>query len=55
MPIHEGYENGSMYYQWGEHGKKYFYDRGNEEAKQTAYSLALRQQKAIYASRSRRR
>lgn len=45
MPIHTGLDSRGHYYQWGHHGKKYYYQASN--AKQ-AYQLAERQARAAY-------
>jgi hypothetical protein len=48
MPVHSGHDSLGDYYQWGQHGKRYYYD--TPEGKEKAYESALRQARAIYAS-----
>jgi len=52
MPVHRGNENGKLYYQYGTHGKKYYYKRGDKISRDLARNLALKQQKAVHAQRS---
>lgn len=53
MPIHQGYEwrDGKRwgYYQWGSHGKRYYYTPGNERARKAARTKAEQQAMAAYA------
>ncbi len=55
MPIHGGTdinpETGTMqsFYQWGGHGKKYFYPDNDPAQKQAAYQRAVRQAAAAHA------
>ena len=51
MPIHTGVEaDGRTYYQWGEHGAKYYYDANNTDSKNAAYEKARRQSAAAHAN-----
>ncbi len=49
MPIFEGRDRVGMFYQWGNHGKRYYY-KNNQPARSRAYRLALRQAQAAYAN-----
>jgi hypothetical protein len=48
MPVHTGSDAKGKFYQWGTHGKKYYYT--TERSKQIAFKKAQRQGIAIYAS-----
>ena len=54
MPVHQGYEvrDGKRwgYYQWGDHGKRYYYTPGNESSRRAAKSKAEKQGRAAHAS-----
>jgi hypothetical protein len=54
MPIHQGTEKGKPYFQYGTHGKKYFYKPHDTYSHDQAYEMALRQAQAIHASQNRR-
>ena len=45
MPVHEGIEGPRGYAQWGEHGKKYYYQ--TERGKARALAMATRQGRAV--------
>jgi len=49
MPIHEGIDEQGHFYQWGGHGKKYYYKLGDVDSKNEAYNKALHQAQAAYA------
>jgi len=49
MPVKIHHPSERWYYQWGEHGKKYFFDPDNPEAKTMAKNKALRQGRAAFA------
>lgn len=53
MPIHQGYEvrGGERlgYYQWGEHGKRYYYTPGDDEERARAKERAEKQGRAAHA------
>lgn len=50
MPIHsEKDEDGKSYYQWGNHGKRYYYNPKNKKSKNDAYEKAVKQAQAAYA------
>jgi hypothetical protein len=49
MPIKEGYDQDGHFYQWGNSGKRYYFNRENEEERNAAYIKAQRQRTAIYA------
>lgn len=50
MPVHKGKDETGPYYQWGYHGKKYYYKSGDEKSKNNAKMKAHKQGVAIYAS-----
>ena len=50
MPIHRGKDDNGCFYQWGDHGKKYYYVSGNKKSRDQAYEKAKKQAVAIYAS-----
>ena len=50
MPIHRSSDEHGPYYQWGNHGKKYYYMSGNIADRQNAYNNAYKQAIAIYVS-----
>lgn len=54
MPVQRGTEqkNGEKrcYYQWGENGKKYYYECGNPRSRKAARAKAAKQGAAAYAS-----
>jgi hypothetical protein len=49
MPIHQGSDTNGSFYQWGQHGKKYYFT--DEQSKITAHNLAMRQARAIFAKK----
>lgn len=49
MPMEQGKDSKGCYVQWGNQ-KKYYYECGNEEARQRAIAKAKKQEKAIRAS-----
>jgi hypothetical protein len=52
MPIHKRTDSFGSYYQFGDHGKKYYFERGNKQSEQQAYNKAKRQGAAIHARQS---
>jgi len=50
MPIHRGKDNKGNYFQWGEHGAKYYYNYMNDSSVINAYAKAKRQMRAIYSN-----
>lgn len=48
MPVHESKDRIGMYFQWGHHGKKYYYQ--TNEGRINAYRKALRQGQAAHAN-----
>ncbi len=50
MPIHESKDRDGYYFQWGNHGKKYYYNPYNQKSRAIAYNKSLRQARAIYSS-----
>lgn len=49
MPIHRGKDSNGCYYQWGGHGKRYYYTAGNVSSREAAYKKAETQARAVYA------
>ena len=49
MPVHKGKDEKGYYYQWGEHGKRYYYDTKDNESREKARQKSLRQARAIFA------
>ncbi len=47
MPVHSGHNSAGTYYQWGSHGKKYYYHSPLTES--AAKKKALAQGKAIHS------
>lgn len=54
MPIYRDRDSFGPYYQWGNHGKKYYYISGNVRSRTIAYNKSLKQAQAVYASGYRR-
>ena len=50
MPVHRGQDSQGPYYQWGDHGKKYYYTAGDEESRKRAKDKAEAQGAAAHAS-----
>jgi hypothetical protein len=50
VPVHRSKDGKGPYYQWGESGKKYHYESGNEESRKRAKARAEKQGRAIRAS-----
>jgi hypothetical protein len=50
MPIHESKDSNGYYFQWGYHGKKYYYSPTIKQSRINAYNKSLRQARAIYSS-----
>lgn len=46
MPIHQRHNSKGSYYQYGNHGAKYYYTK---ETRERAYKRALRQARAIHS------
>jgi hypothetical protein len=51
MPVHQGKDSMGTFFQWGDHGKKYYYSGSN---KKLARSKAAKQGAAIKISENRR-
>ncbi len=49
MPVHSRKDSKGPYFQWGNHGKKYYYKSNSERSKETARKKAARQGRAIKA------
>ncbi|MEZ5175145.1 MAG: hypothetical protein R2823_02950 [Acidimicrobiia bacterium] len=50
MPVHRGKDKDGPYYQWGDSGKKYHYESGNQKSREAAKAKADKQGRAIRAS-----
>jgi len=50
MPVNRGKDTSGPYYQWGDSGKKYHYESGNQKSRENAKRKAERQGKAARAS-----
>jgi len=53
MPVREGKDKNGPYFQWGHHGKKYYYDPSKPKSKEIARDKAAKQGRAIKASQAR--
>jgi hypothetical protein len=49
MPVHRGKDATGCYYQWGDHGKKYYYECNNKESREEAKQKAALQGRAAYS------
>lgn len=54
MPIYQREDSNGHYYQYGNHGAKYYFIVGNAKSQTDAYDKAKRQTAAIHASEYRR-
>ena len=50
MPIHRRKDSEGPYYQWGDSGKKYHYEAGNEKSRKAAKAKAEKQAQAAHAA-----
>jgi hypothetical protein len=50
MPVHRSKDGRGPYYQWGDSGKKYHYEAGNQDSRKNAKKKAERQGRAARAS-----
>jgi len=50
MPVHRGYDTIGYYYQWGNRGKRYYYNPKSLRSENTARNKSYEQARAIYAS-----
>jgi hypothetical protein len=50
MPVHRRVDKKGPYYQWGNHGKKYYYIPNNTRMRNIAKNKALQQGRAIKAN-----
>ena len=53
MPVHMGVDDQGHYYQYGEHGAKYYFNLSDAASQKDAMDKAERQGRAIHASQSR--
>jgi hypothetical protein len=49
MPVRRGRDSSGPFYQWGEHGKKYYYLAGSTISRNRAHDKAALQGRAIKA------
>lgn len=50
MPVHRGSDQDGPFYQWGDSGKKYRYESGNKQSRETAKKKATKQGQAAHAA-----
>ena len=50
MPVHRGKDSKGSYYQWGDSGKKYRYETGDDKSRKAAKAKATKQGQAAHAS-----
>ncbi len=50
MPVHRGKDRKGAYYQWGDSGKRYYYETGDQQSREAAKDKAKRQGRAARAS-----
>lgn len=51
MPVMTGKDSKGCFARWGKSGKKYYYKCGNTVSRESAKEKALKQGRAIYASK----
>ena len=51
MPLHNRYDRYGHYYQYGDHGYKYYYNANDKHSKLISRQNAIRQGRAIHASK----
>lgn len=49
MPIHRGKDSHGCYYQWGGHGKRYYYTANHAGSRENAKKKAGKQAQAAHA------
>lgn len=49
MPVHRGKDSQGPYYQWGDSGKKYHYESGDQQSRNQAKRRAAKQGQAARA------
>jgi len=49
MPIHIKSNNLGKYFQWGNHGAKYYFDPKNKKSIMFSYNKAVKQAQAAYS------
>ena len=50
MPVHRGKDGDGPYYQWGDSGKKYHYESGDQASRKRAKEKAEKQGRAARAA-----
>jgi hypothetical protein len=50
MPVHQSQDDDGPYYQWGKHGKKYYYKKNSKTSEINAHKKASTQGRAILMS-----
>jgi hypothetical protein len=49
MPVHEGRDDQGRFFQWGDSGKRYYFDESDEDSRAEAQASARRQERAARA------
>jgi hypothetical protein len=50
VPVHRSKDSQGPYYQWGDQGKKYRYEAGDEDSRDRAKEKATKQGEAAHAA-----
>ena len=50
MPVYQGNDQKGFFYQWGEHGKRYYFNQNSIRSMKIAHNKALRQGIAAHAN-----
>lgn len=54
MPIYRKHDSKGYYFQYGNNGSKYYYNVHSKDSVQKAYEKAVKQTKAVHASKNKR-
>lgn len=49
MPIHRSRDDHGYFFQWGNHGAKYYFNDHNHKSMMDAYNKAIQQSRAAYS------
>ena len=49
MPVHEGHDEVGHFFQWGDRGKKYYFETHDDASRDAAEQAARRQERAARA------
>lgn len=49
MPVHRGADSKGPFYQWGDNGKRYYYQANNKRSREIAKTKANLQGRAAYS------